>query len=51
MKVMSCTLSLAANSMKSALMASKRDWLQSTRSILLTQTTMWGIPSMEERKA
>ena len=51
MNVMSCTFSRAANSMKSVLIRSKRSWSQSTRSILLTQTTMWGTPSMDERKA
>ena len=51
MKMMSWTLSRAANSMKSDSIRSYCARSQSMRSILFTQTTMWGTPSMEERKA
>ena len=49
--MMSWTLSRAANSMKSDSIRSYCSRSQSTRSILLTQTTMCGTPSIEERKA
>ena len=51
MKVTSVHSSLAANAVKSASMRSNVAWSQSTRSILFTQTTRWGIPSSEAMNA
>ena len=51
MKAMSVTSSRAAKRRNSVAIDSKTSSSQATRSILLTHTTTWGMPSSDARKA